>query len=40
MVKLFAWERKISDKLGERRNEELEWLKTRELTGLAMALVK
>ena len=26
MIKLFGWERKISDRIGEKRNIELDWL--------------
>jgi hypothetical protein len=26
MIKLFGWERKISDRIGKKRNTELDWL--------------
>ena len=26
MIKLFGWERKVSDKIGEKRDNELAWL--------------
>jgi len=33
MIKLFAWERKIAERLSEKRDEELHWIrKTRILT--------
>jgi hypothetical protein len=31
MVKLFGWERKINEKVAQRRDEELTWVRRRQL---------
>ncbi|VDB89911.1 unnamed protein product [Peniophora sp. CBMAI 1063] len=36
MIKLFGWEQKIADRLAVKRDEELRWIKARELATLAM----
>ncbi|VDB89909.1 unnamed protein product [Peniophora sp. CBMAI 1063] len=35
MIKLFGWEQKIADRLALKRDEELKWIKSRELATLA-----
>ena len=35
MIKLFGWEQKIADRLAVKRDEELKWIKSRELATLA-----
>jgi hypothetical protein len=40
MIKLFGWESKISGVLDEKRNEELIWIRAREMAGLANNVVK
>ena len=39
MVKLFGWEAKMSDMLAKKRDEELEWIMSKELAGLANNVV-
>jgi hypothetical protein len=40
MIKLFGWEHKMSKLLYEKRDEELAWIKTRELASLSNNVVK
>jgi hypothetical protein len=40
MIKIFGWESKISGVLDEKRNEELVYIKAREMAGLANNVVK
>jgi hypothetical protein len=39
MIKLFAWERKMLDKLNKTRDEELAWIRYNELLGLTNSVV-
>ncbi|KZV76920.1 multidrug resistance-associated ABC transporter [Peniophora sp. CONT] len=39
MVKLFGWETKMADMLAKKRDEELEWIMSKELVGLANNVV-
>ena len=40
MIKLFGWEKKMSDMLDVKREEELKWLKARELIDLAIKMLR
>lgn len=40
MIKLFAWEDKLSEQLGEKREEELTWLKKQYWLGLVNMNIK
>lgn len=40
MVKLFAWENKMKERLEKKRDEELYWLKKRYWLGLADRNIK
>lgn len=39
MVKLFGWEHKVDDLLAEKRDEELRWVRVREIAQLTINLV-
>lgn len=40
MIKLFGWERKMDERVAEKREEELFWIKRRQLLDLAVGLIK
>lgn len=40
MVKLFGWEGKMEERVAKKREEELQWIKRRQLLDLAVGLVK
>lgn len=40
MIKLFGWEKKMSEKIAEKREEELGWLKKRQILGVCGANIK
>ncbi len=40
MVKLFGWERKMSERLAEKREEELYWIQKGNLVEIVSATVK
>lgn len=40
MIKLFGWEEKMSEKIAEKREEELGWLKKRQILGFCGANIK
>jgi hypothetical protein len=40
MVKMFGWEQKISERVAERRDEELKHYRSRELAGFLNQIIK
>jgi hypothetical protein len=40
MVKLFGWEQKMTQRLSEKREEELIWIKRRQLLQISNAVIK
>ena len=40
MVKLFGWEKKMAQRLFEKREEELVWIKRRKLVQIYNAVIK
>ena len=40
MVKLFGWEHRLAERVSRKRDEELTWIRARELVKLANSLVK
>ncbi len=40
MVKLFGWEKKMDDKIAEKRDEELVWIKKRKMLDLLNGTIK
>jgi hypothetical protein len=40
MIKLFGWEKKMEEKVYEKRQEELVWIKKRQLVEMLSAVVK
>ncbi|VDC00900.1 unnamed protein product [Peniophora sp. CBMAI 1063] len=39
MVKLFGWERRLADRVSNKRDDELKWIRSRELMKLANSLI-
>ena len=40
MIKLFGWERKMEERVYEKRQEELVWIKKRQIIEVLNAIVK
>ena len=40
MIKLFGWEKKMEERIYEKRQEELVWIKKRQIIEVLNAIVK